>query len=495
MKRLWVTLFVFPAMSLADVETLQVGQYCSFNGKAFPSTIRSFSSDSAAQQAVKRLTQHVGVQLTSFTLRAATVPNAAAVIENGKRYILYNQRFMRQVNNTARNDWAGISILAHEIGHHLNGHTLGQGNDRIEEELAADQYSGFILQQMGATLEQASSAMKTIPGLEASDTHPGREERIDAVVNGWIKAEELKGKPIPFKRESTPQPTPPRGAVTHSHNGRSHSHPLPTEGTDHQHNGGATTASPVSTPRSTLNTNLPSTINLANNLQLIRIPAGSFQMGSNQGDDDEKPVHTVTIPRPFWMAKTETTFAQYDAYATVSGKPKPEDSGWGRGTRPVINVSWNDAQGYAKWLSTNNAQGLQCRLPSEAEWEYAARAGSTTKYSWGDNVGRNKANCETCGSQWDDKQTAPVGSFPANRFGLQDMHGNVLEWVQDGWHSNYQGAPVNGSAWNPASGLRVLRGGSWNVTSSLVRSAYRNNFGLGGSSVGFRIVCSPPSVR
>ena len=450
MKRLWVSLFVFPSMALADVETLQVGQYCSFNGKAFPSTIRSFSSDSAAQQAVKRLTQHVGVQLTSFTLRAATVPNAAAVIENGKRYILYNQRFMRQVNNTARNDWAGISILAHEIGHHLNGHTLGQGNDRIEEELAADQYSGFILQQMGATLEQASSAMKTIPGLEASDTHPGREERIDAVVNGWIKAEELKGKPIPFKREEVIAATNPS-----------------------------------------------STINLANNLQLLRIPAGSFQMGSNQGADNEKPVHAVTIARPFWMSKTETTFAQYDAYVAASGKAKPKDKGWGRGSRPVINVSWNDAQGYAKWLSTNNGQSLQCRLPSEAEWEYAARAGSTTKYSWGDNVGRNKANCETCGSQWDNKQTAPVGSFPANRFGLQDMHGNVWEWVQDTWHSNYQGAPVNGSAWNSASGNRVLRGGSWGNSPFDLRSASHVMFGphLRSYVVGFRVVCSPPFVR
>ena len=493
MKRLWVALFVFPSMALADVETLQVGQYCSFNDQALPSTIRSFNSDSAAQQAVKRLTQHVGVQLTSFTLRAATVPNAAAVVEKGKRYILYNQRFMRQVNDTARNDWAGISILAHEIGHHLNGHTLGQDNDRIEEELAADQYSGFILQQMGATLEQASLAMKTIPGLEASDTHPGREERIDAVVNGWIKAAELKGKPIPFKRESAP----PRNAVTHSHNGRSHSHPLPAEGTDHQHNGGAATASPVPAPRRTSNTNLPSAINLANNLQLLKIPAGSFRMGSNQGADDEKPVHTVTIPRPFWMSKTETTFAQYDAYATASGKPKPSDSGWGRGSRPVINVSWNDALGYAKWLSANNAQNLQCRLPSEAEWEYAARAGTTTEYSWGHYTGKNKANCRSCGSLWDGRQTAPTGYFPANRFGLQDMHGNVWEWVQDGWHDNYQGAPTNGAAWNSDGRLRVLRGGSWSSTPNLLRSAYRVRGVPGNRSngLGFRVVCSPPSVR
>ena len=447
MKRLWVAFFVFPAMALAEIETLQVKQYCSFDSRLLPSaSVRTFGSDQAAQQAVQRIMRHAGVR--SFILKAASIPNAMAVIQNRKRYILYNQSFMRQVNNAARTDWAGLSILAHEIGHHLHGHTLGGGHERQVEELQADHYSGFILQQMGASLEEATLAMKTVPGLEASTTHPARQERVDAIVNGWIEAEEVKGKS--FKREQ------------------------------------------------------PGTINLANNLQLIRIPAGSFQMGSNQGTDDEKPVHTVTIPRPFWMSRTETTFAQYDAYATASGKPKPSDSGWGRGSRPVINVSWYHAQGYAKWLSANNTQNLQCRLPSEAEWEYAARAGTTTKYPWGNTASHQYANYgkdQCCGGlasgqdRW--VNTSPAGSFPANRFGLQDMHGNVLEWVQDDWHDNYQGAPTNGAAWNSGGRLRVLRGGSWFNTPYFLRSAnrFRLNPDYRYSSFGFRVVCSPPSVR
>lgn len=240
------------------------------------------------------------------------------------------------------------------------------------------------------------------------------------------------------------------------------------------------------------------TYNLPNNLTLLPIPAGSFMMGSNSGMDWEKPVHEVTFAKPFWMSKTEITFDQYDAYANHTGKSLPGDKGWGRGSRPVINVSWSEAQGYVKSLSTNNNQGLQCRLPSEAEWEYAARAGSTTEYSWGDSIGTNKANCRKCGSKWDGKETAPVGSFSKNAWGLHDMHGNIWEWVQDSWHDNYEGAPNNGEVWeNDGDVSRVLRGGSWDLTPLLLRSANRFfNFPDNRNDlIGFRVVCSPPSVR
>lgn len=240
-------------------------------------------------------------------------------------------------------------------------------------------------------------------------------------------------------------------------------------------------------------------IRLPNNLNLMKIPAGRFRMGSDTSKhDDERPVHTVTIPRPFWMSETEITFKQYDAYAAATGKPKPEDEGWGRDSRPVINVSWDDTQGYVKWLSANNPQGLQCRLPSEAEWEYAARANSYTHYSWGNEIGRNRANCNGCGSRWNSKQTAPVGRFAANAFGLKDMHGNVYEWIQDCWHSDYQGAPVDGSAWEGGQcSSRVLRGGSWFNSPHNLRSAYRLSYDPDSrfSPLGFRIVCSPPFAR
>ena len=138
-------------------------------------------------------------------------------------------------------------------------------------------------------------------------------------------------------------------------------------------------------------------------------------MGDLSGDagSDEKPVHDVTIAAPFAVGKYEVTFAEWDACVAAGGcTHRPDDEGWGLGTRPAINVSWDDAQEYVRWLSRET--GKSYRLLSEAEWEYVARAGSATKYPWGDDVGTNKANCDGCGSQWDNKRTAPVGSFKPN---------------------------------------------------------------------------------
>ena len=238
------------------------------------------------------------------------------------------------------------------------------------------------------------------------------------------------------------------------------------------------------------------TITLSDGIILQRIPKGSFQMGDkNSKYDDERPVHTVTFNQPFYMSQTEITFAQYDAYAVLSGVDKPDDQGWGRENQPVINVSWDDTQDYVKWLSQQT--GYQCRLPSEAEWEYAARAGTKTNYFWGDAIANNQANCDGCGSQWDNKQTAPVASFAANPWGLYDMHGNVWEWVQDCWHEDYQSAPSDGSAWQKQcidSRRRVLRGGSWDLYPDLARSALRFWFNPDSrdDDAGFRVVCSLP---
>lgn len=210
-------------------------------------------------------------------------------------------------------------------------------------------------------------------------------------------------------------------------------------------------------------------------------------MGSYE-EDDEQPVHTVRI-RGFKMQAYEVTWKQWMQCVNAGQCRQPDDEGWGRGNRSVINVSWNDIQTYIQWL--NRATGQRFRLPSEAEWEYAARAGSTTQYSWGDSVGNNRANCDGCGSRWDDSKTAPVGSFSANRFGLYDMHGNVWEWVQDCWNKSYQGAPSNGSAWQRGDcSRRVLRGGSWYNGPTYLRSAYRsfNAAGYRNDVLGFRLV-------
>ena len=225
---------------------------------------------------------------------------------------------------------------------------------------------------------------------------------------------------------------------------------------------------------------------------MIKIEAGSFEMGcSNSKDcyDDEKPVRTVQVAA-FEMSKTEVTFAQWDACVADNScdNYKPSDEKWGRNNRPVINVSWEDAQNYVRWLSRKTS--LNYRLPTEAEWEYAARAGTKTSYFGGDNIGKNKANCDGCGSQWDNQQTAPVASFPANSWGLVDMHGNVWEWTQDCYHNSYKGAPEDGSAWLEKNcESRVLRGGSWYSLPRGLRSALRNGINPSGrnNNIGFRI--------
>ena len=225
--------------------------------------------------------------------------------------------------------------------------------------------------------------------------------------------------------------------------------------------------------------------------EMVSIPAGSFRMGdlSGEGDDDEKPVHNVTVPA-FRLGKHEVTFAQWDACVADGGCGgyRPDDAGWGRGNRPVINVSWDNAQSFIDWL--NSKTGGNFRLPTEAEWEYAARAGSTTKYSWGNSIGSNRANCEGCGSRWDDDRTAPVGSFSANAWGLHDMHGNVWEWVQDCWNDSYAGAPTDGRAWTQRDcGSRVIRGGSWYFLPRSLRAAHRGRFtrSFRYSALGFRL--------
>ena len=208
---------------------------------------------------------------------------------------------------------------------------------------------------------------------------------------------------------------------------------------------------------------------------MVVIPAGEFMMGSDE-DDNEKPRHRVTIRQPFAVGKFAVTFDEWDACAAAGGcdGTRPGDEGWGRGKRPLIYVSWNDATRYIAWLSARTGQTY--RLPSEAEWEYAARAGSATKYRWGDDVGTGHANCSECGSQWDDKQTAPVGSFPPNAWGLYDMNGNVWQWVEDPYHDTYNGAPAAGSVWAAGgSSSRVVRGGSWHGDADFLRSAYRNS--------------------
>ena len=205
--------------------------------------------------------------------------------------------------------------------------------------------------------------------------------------------------------------------------------------------------------------------------EMVVVPAGSFMMGSPASekgrDSDEGPQHRVTIARPFAVGKFEVTFAEWDACVAAGGcryRPGAQD----RGRRPVMNVSWNDiTQEYLPWLSRTT--GKTYRLLSEAEWEYAARAGTTTPYATGHTITQSQANFDN------PKGTVDAGSFRANAFGFHDMHGNVWEWVQDCWNPNYKGAPSDGSAQTTGNcSLRVLRGGSWYYGPGYLRSAYRS---------------------
>jgi formylglycine-generating enzyme required for sulfatase activity len=246
-------------------------------------------------------------------------------------------------------------------------------------------------------------------------------------------------------------------------------------------------------------------LNLAPEIEMVSIAAGCFMMGSPpdepERDADEGPQHEVCL-EPFEIGKYEVTFADWDACVADGGcAEKPDDQGWGRGRRPVINVSWQDAREYIRWLNSSGGQS-GFRLPSEAEWEYAARAGTTTPFSTGPCISTDQANFDgtfeygKCPppTDVDLHQTQPVGSYPPNPWGLYDMHGNVNEFVADCWNDGYDGAPTDGSAWQDGNcARRVLRSGSWHGYPGYLRSAYRCRSGpaFGHRTIGFRLARSP----
>jgi formylglycine-generating enzyme required for sulfatase activity len=229
-------------------------------------------------------------------------------------------------------------------------------------------------------------------------------------------------------------------------------------------------------------------------LEMIAIPGGTFLMGSPENEAErlsyESPQHQVTVPS-FFIGKYQLTQAQYQAI--MGANP----SSFKGNNRPVENVSWDDAVAFCKKL--NQKTGKNYRLPSEAEWEYACRAGTKTPFYFGDNITTDLVNYDGNYSYKSApkgkyrQQTTDVGTFPPNPFGLYDMHGNVWEWCEDDCHENYINAPTDGSAWNSRSGShKLLRGGSWGNNPAYCRSAFR--FGLNNLddyySIGFRVVCS-----
>lgn len=212
---------------------------------------------------------------------------------------------------------------------------------------------------------------------------------------------------------------------------------------------------------------------------LVWIPPGRFRMGSTSGPDDEQPVHEVRFAQGFFLAKYETTWGQLRAFCRATGRPAPSPPAFEVDDRhPVVNVTWDEAVAYGQWA------GL--RLPSEAEWEYACRAGSTRDYTFGDDAARLAAHAWYATTA--DDGTHPVGEKRANPWGLHDVHGNVWEWVQDPYLDHYVGAPEDGSAREAGAALRVGRGGGWQDRARTCRAAHRGFVGpwIRFDDLGFR---------
>ena len=222
--------------------------------------------------------------------------------------------------------------------------------------------------------------------------------------------------------------------------------------------------------------------------EMVLIPGGETEVGSLI-DFRAQPIHRVEI-ESFYISKFEITFEQFDAFSEATDKAKRNDLGWGRGDNPVVDVSWEDATEYAEWLSS--ITGETYRLPTEVEWEYVARANNyLAQYSWGDEIGANRANCRDCGSQWDGLSTAPVGSFEPNSFGVHDMHGNVWELTSNCYTPTYyEAVSYSGESANPDCKGVVVRGGSWDTDAEKLKIWSRdpNRKDNAYNDVGIRLV-------
>jgi formylglycine-generating enzyme required for sulfatase activity len=229
--------------------------------------------------------------------------------------------------------------------------------------------------------------------------------------------------------------------------------------------------------------------------EMVVLPPGIFIMGSSGPNKQENPARPVRVAKSFAIGKYEVTFDEWEACVKEKGcgGEIPSDHEWGRGRRPVININHEIAKTYTAWLSKKT--GKVYRLPSEAEWEYAARAGTTTDFPWGDDVGQNRVNCRQCGTEWSGVGTAPVGSFQPNPFGLHDVNGNVWEWTEDCWNPDHTGAPKDIRPRTEGDcTFRVMKGGSWYYFARLARSPYRfrNHAQVKSYNIGLRVVRELP---
>ena len=341
-----------PVASAQIFDELETGQVCSYFGESMPEKVTMFQSDHEAEEVLRQIVAATGL-IQNFQIRAGGVPNAAAVIKGETRYILYDQYFMQDMKKRTGSSWAAKSIMAHEVGHHLNGHTLSDAGSRPKRELEADYYSGFILQRLGASLDDARVAMLKLGSDSGTRTHPAKHDRLAAIGNGWMKS---------CDSDSNCRGVYKSGVFKDC----------------------------ITCP------------------EIVVVPAGSFMMGSPAGEEyrdyDEGPQRRVTIAEPFAVGRYEVTRGEYAAFVNATGRTHGnscrtyEGGEWknraGRSwsnpgftqgeDHPVVCVNWDDARAYVNWMSRKT--GKNYRLLSEAEWEYVARGSTRTARYWGERA-------------------------------------------------------------------------------------------------------------
>jgi formylglycine-generating enzyme required for sulfatase activity len=443
----------------------------------------SFASDHEAEEAVARILSPLGLVQNFALVNCPHIENAVAITpSNGMRYIIYDNQFMNRISGSS-SDWAALSILSHEIGHHLLGHTLTGAIDLADsrkKELEADKFAGFQMYKMGASLSQAQQAVRLVANEydDSYSTHPKLSRRLAAVEEGYRDAcrqDPNCGNPTP----PTPKPRP----------------------------------------------DLP---------DMVFVKGGTFQMGSDDGDDDEKPVHRVTLS-DFYLHKNEVTVEEFSKFILATnyrtdaeksdesfiwdssslrreagvnwrnwddrGKVRPSSEF----NHPAVHVSWHDAVAYCNWRSeqdvlekvytisgsnvTANWDANGYRLPTEAEWEYAARSrGKNEKWAGTSNESGLSSYANVYGSSDGYQYTAPVGSFHSNNLGLYDMSGNVWEWCWD-WKGAYPSSSQTNPNGSDSGSHRVYRGGSWRFHPADLRCANRSGYSPDYKSnvIGFRL--------
>lgn len=514
---LFLTMLPLVALSQdSDIEELTfntASQSCDFVASPVFSKGDSIFTANANKDALRVVTQLLavaGIRDRNFELRQADVKTAQAVTINGKRAILCNPTFIRKALKNDDEGWKAKAVLAHILAHHVSEHSLAGNDKRAKEELEADKWAGFVLAKMGASVEQAKSAAKSLAAEKASKTHPKRGSRAFAVDIGWQKGRAggvvKKANPPPSidpKPETTPEPGP-KPEVTKVIPGPAlkklspdNKDPMailkeldywlaatPTQQDQiiqriaqalQGYKWVETKVYEANGQRCRIATFQHNNSGLLLNL----LPGGSYKMGSEDGDADEKPAHKVSI-QPMLVGKYEVRQGSWDK---IGGDDK---RAWTGRDLPVEGVSWTAVQA---WL---NKAGAGLRLLSEAEWEYACRASRTqSKYPWGETM--DDSHCWH--EQNSKKQSHPVTAHAdkANGFGLVDMPGNVWEWCQDQWVDNYSKGPVDQKArLSSVSSERVARGGSWSLNAAHCRSANRISCSptYQDSVMGFRVACS-----